>query len=500
MPAIVNSAQDNFFLAILLVKGLIHCFFVSVNCSDSLQDLMVPVKKRRRKSFSSSSETKKLRSKLARLEKKYTRVVMEKNFLERAMGDLNFHNNAHDGVVYTDAEDNIIYANPYFLQMMGLKNKTEVLDHPFPDYMWNNTSEAQRLFKDIKNTGFVREREMALHNREGQPVFAMCSGVVSKDKDGSILGTEIMFCNITSKRSFQAELVEQHALLDAMLQSTPDPVLVLNPALDIKRSNPAAERLLGARGETRKPNLITLLSETDLQKEVLQGLEANFLGENSFNTEIRIKEGHFDLNAAPLKSVQRGWVCVLHDITARKHTQDMLQHHAFHDVLTQVPNRAYFIDSLQRANMRGKTEPDYRFAILFIDLDGLKSFNDRYGHHVGDELLINFARRLETSIRPGDLLARLGGDEFAILLDGVKDESSAAIIASRIREALIQPYELGNEKDAHTTASIGIALSGPSSANVDALLRNADKAMYHVKERGGNSFQVFSEELLSKAN
>lgn len=146
------------------------------------------------------------------------------------MGDLNFHNNAHDGVVYTDAKDNIIYASPYFLGMMGVEDKKQILDQPFPDYMWNNSREPKRLFMDIKSNGFVREREMALYNQEGQPVFAMCSGVVSKDKDGSILGTEIMFCNITSKRGVQAELGSSMPLLDTMLQSTPDPVLVLSSA------------------------------------------------------------------------------------------------------------------------------------------------------------------------------------------------------------------------------------------------------------------------------
>jgi diguanylate cyclase (GGDEF)-like protein/PAS domain S-box-containing protein len=456
--------------------------------------------KKKAKPSKSSSEIKALRTKLARLEKKYTRLALEKNFLERAMGDLNFHNNAHDGVVYTDASDNIVYANPYFLGMMGVKDKKSILDQPFPDYMWNNSREAKRLFADIKTNGFVREREMALYNREGQPVFAMCSGVVSKDKDGTVLGTEIMFCNITSKRSFQAELVEQHALLDTMLQSTPDPVLVLNSALDIKRSSPAAEKILDLGDNVALANLFTVLAKTDLPKEILRKLEAKFLGDESFNAEIRIKEGHFDLHAAPLNSVQKGWVCVMHDITLRKHTQEMLQHHAFHDVLTQVPNRAYFIDYLQRAILRSKTEPEYRFAILFVDLDNLKRFNDRYGHHIGDEMLINFARRLEAGIRPGDLVSRLGGDEFAVFLDGVKDEASASVIAARIRETLLQPYQLSEQEIANTTASIGIALSGESTSNVEALLRNADQAMYRVKEHGGNNFEIFSDELLAKMN
>jgi len=96
---------------------------------------------------SSQGELKRLSAKVARLEKQYTRVSLEKNFLERALGDLNFHNNAHDGIVYTDAENRIVYANPYFLKMMGFKKKSELLDKPFPDYMWSNEGEAQRLHR-----------------------------------------------------------------------------------------------------------------------------------------------------------------------------------------------------------------------------------------------------------------------------------------------------------------------------------------------------------------
>jgi len=98
------------------------------------------------------------------------------------------------------------------------------------------------------------------------------------------------------------------------------------------------------------------------------------------------------------------------------------------------------------------------------------------------------------------LLARLGGDEFAIFLDGVKEKDSATVIAGRIREALVQPYDLGDAKGALTTASIGIALSGSSTSNVDSLLKNADRAMYKVKERGGDNFEVFTEAMLAGMN
>lgn len=448
------------------------------------------------KSKSAASEATKLRKEVANLKRKLSKISLEKNFLERAMGDLNFHNNAHDGVVYTNAENKIVYANPYFLGMMGIKQKDDLLEKDFPSYMWNNTTEADRLFHDIKKDGFVREREMALYNREGQPVFAMCSGVASKDEAGNILGTEIMFCNITSKRKFQVELVEQNALLDGILQSTPDPILVLNSALDLQRSNQAANQLFGIEaGKTY--NLSELLKKRSLPAEVINKIEARFLGDNSFDLELAVSEQHFDLHAAPFKSGQKSWVCVLHNITVRKLTQDMLQHHAFHDALTQLPNRSYFIDHLQRANLLANTDPNYKYAVLFVDLDDLKSFNDNFGHHVGDELLFNFARRLESSIRPGDLVARLAGDEFAVFLDRIGEASHAIQIATRVRETLVKPYQFNNQSgEVHSTASIGIALSNQET-DAESLLRKADKAMYQVKQRGGNGFEVFAEKMLA---
>jgi diguanylate cyclase (GGDEF)-like protein/PAS domain S-box-containing protein len=454
----------------------------------------VKTKKTAKRVAPKPADSAKLRRENNALKEKLEKISMEKNFLERAMGDLNFHNNAHDGVVYTNADNEITYANPYFMGMMGIKAKTEIIDKEFPDYMWNNATEAERLFRDIKNDGFVREREMALYNREGQAVFAMCSGVASKDDEGNIIGTEIMFCNITSKRKFQVELVEQNALLDGILQSTPDPILVLNSALDLQRSNEAANILFGIQAG-QKVNLTELLSGKSLPTEVIHKIESRFLGEQHFDLEIAISEQHFELHAAPLKSSQKGWVCVLHNITARKLTQEMLQHHAFHDALTQLPNRSYFIDHLQRANLLSRTDPNYKYAVLFVDLDGLKSFNDNFGHHVGDELLYSFARRLEASIRPGDLVARLAGDEFALFLDRIGEISHAEQIATRVRDSLLRPYTLNShEGQVNSTASIGIALSAADTSAED-LIRKADKAMYEVKQRGGNGFEVFAEKV-----
>src|SRR3972149_94119 len=103
---------------------------------------MPPVQPQNSQSPPKQSSLEEIRQDLARLQSENTALKLEKNFLERAMGDLNFHNNAHDGVVYTDAENHIVYANPYFLEMMGIAEKAEILEQPFPDYMWNDDTEA----------------------------------------------------------------------------------------------------------------------------------------------------------------------------------------------------------------------------------------------------------------------------------------------------------------------------------------------------------------------
>ncbi|MGH2581372.1 MAG: diguanylate cyclase domain-containing protein [Anaerolineales bacterium] len=413
------------------------------------------------------------------------------------MKDLNFHNNAHDGVVYTDSQGRIVYANPYFLSMMEIEDENQILKRQFPEYMWTDAGEAKRLFADIKQDGFVREREMALLNREGQPVFAMCSGVASKDENGNVIGSEIMFCNITSKRKFQAQLLEQIALLDAVLQSTPDPVLVLNADYELERTNDAAQKLFVTSSNKK---FLELLISSSADDQIVAAIEKKLVAGEPFDLEISLSGSHFDLHAAPLKSARQGWVCVLHDVTIRKLTQDMLQHHAFHDGLTNLPNRAYFTDRLQRANLRIKHEPDFRYAVLFIDLDGLKTVNDRFGHHTGDELLIEFAKRLGSSIRPADLPARVGGDEFAVLLEDIGDQENALVVATRIRETLLYPYQLREHPAFETTASIGIAISGGEMGDVEMLMRNADQAMYRAKQRGGNSFEIFDKKIMLDAN
>ena len=184
-----------------------------------------------------------------------------------------------------------------------------------------------------------------------------------------------------------------------------------------------------------------------------------------------------------------GW---LTDITDRKRNEDRLKHDAWHDALSDLPNRAYFRGQLQRAATRSYGRPQQGFALLYLDVDNFKQLNDGLGHSVGDQVLIAIANRLKNSVRPGDTIARIGGDEFAILLARLGDEREASHIAERIQKALALPVKIGANEHS-ISVSIGIALSSLSHDKPGDFLRDADAAMYQAKADGGGRHKVFEK-------
>jgi diguanylate cyclase (GGDEF)-like protein/PAS domain S-box-containing protein len=182
------------------------------------------------------------------------------------------------------------------------------------------------------------------------------------------------------------------------------------------------------------------------------------------------------------------------DISERKLYERQLQHDALHDALTGLPNRTLFVDRLEHALARARRRPDEIFAVLFLDLDRFKVVNDSLGHLLGDRLLVEFARRMERCVRPGDTVSRLGGDEFTILLEDLRDTDEASQVADRIHAELAHPFNIGGQ-DVYTSASIGIALGDSEYARAEQLLRDADTAMYRAKSGGKARHEVFQKAM-----
>jgi diguanylate cyclase (GGDEF)-like protein/PAS domain S-box-containing protein len=201
-----------------------------------------------------------------------------------------------------------------------------------------------------------------------------------------------------------------------------------------------------------------------------------------FPVELRI--GAIEING------QQHLLSLVRDVSERKVLQDHIQHLAYHDALTGLPNRAMFNRSLSQALTRARPLGQ-RLAMLFIDLDRFKNINDTLGHNAGDHLLQEMARRLRAVMRQGELLARLGGDEFVVLLEDVSDSGRIALVARRILDALVREYPLDGQI-IHITASIGISICPDDGIDQFSLMKHADVAMYRAKDTGKNNFQFYS--------
>ncbi|HWQ32370.1 MAG TPA: EAL domain-containing protein [Blastocatellia bacterium] len=188
----------------------------------------------------------------------------------------------------------------------------------------------------------------------------------------------------------------------------------------------------------------------------------------------------------------------IQDITDRRQAEERIHHAAFHDALTGLPNRILLNDRLSVAVERARRQPDYQFAVLFIDLDRFKIVNDSLGHQYGDELLVQVSKRLRHCVRAVDTVARLGGDEFAILLDGLEGVENAAPTADRIQEQLTAPFNLCGQ-EVFISGSIGIAFSRSGYDKPEDILRDSDTAMYRAKSNGKARHEFFDQSMHSEA-
>ena len=196
----------------------------------------------------------------------------------------------------------------------------------------------------------------------------------------------------------------------------------------------------------------------------------------------------------------------LTDITDRRMAEEQLRHMASHDALTGLPNRNLLMDRIGRCLLRTKRNPDYLFAVLFLDLDRFKNINDSLGHVLGDELLVAISKRLTGHLRALDTvtvvqqntLARVGGDEFVLLLDGIRTPTDAIRVAERIVQALTEHFELSGH-DIFSSTSIGICVSKTSYTRPEEILRDADIALYQAKMEGTGRYSLFDTKMHAAA-
>ncbi len=225
------------------------------------------------------------------------------------------------------------------------------------------------------------------------------------------------------------------------------------------------------------------------------------VNQRSSSLENLVNERTSELNDA-VEQLQKTNGKLQYEVCERRKAERQLWHSAFHDELTGLPNRSLLNERLERCMLRRKRDRDYRYAVLFVDLDNFKVINDSRGHRIGDELLAEVAKRLHTGVRSldtmsrpcSDTTARLGGDEFVILLDGMAKTSDVSVVAQRVLEALIKPIEIDDEL-MHVSASIGYTTDAEDYDSPEDVLRDADTALYAAKSNGKGMACEFIPEM-----
>jgi len=340
-----------------------------------------------------------------------------------------------------------------------------------------------------------------LHKQQlNKPFSYILEPIAEKDLD---IAVEMAL----DKQEIENKLEKKHQQLTAIINSMGSAVVVTDTNGCVQIMNPIAEKLTGwKQNEAVGKDLTEIFSLIDNEtKEPIENLAKQAIKADTIlslpeNCTLIAKDGRLIAigdNIAPIRDNDgkiTGAVLLCQDITKRKHKEAKLRRNAFYDGLTALPNRILFTDRLRQALERSKRRNDFHFAVLFLDLDGFKAINDRFGHQMGDNLLIAIARRLELCLRSGDTVARFGGDEFAILLEEIKDVSDATNIAQRIHESLAFPLNF-NGHNIICTASIGIALSSSKHNEPESVLRDADIAMYRAKQQGKARYGIFDEDM-----
>lgn len=316
------------------------------------------------------------------------------------------------------------------------------------------------------------------------------------------------------------EMAERDALFELITENAADMIALVDAEGRRLYNSPAYYRILGYTvEELRSEPSLELIHPSDRARVSEAAAKArNTRRGQRLEYRIRHKDGSWRIlesSASPFRNANGNDLLVIvnRDITERKRAEDMLEHSALFDGLTDLPNRALFCDRLQHALMRARRHSNYKFAVLFVDIDDFKIVNDSLGHSAGDELLIQVAKRLTANFRDTDTLARsgmlnpqpgkddfarLGGDEFTVLLEDVVDPSDAIRVAQRIQSKFVAPFEVQGKKIVIST-SIGVASSNISYDQAEELLRDAEIAMYRAKRNGKARCEVFDPEMHASA-
>jgi len=343
------------------------------------------------------------------------------------------------------------------------------------------------------------ESEHRVRNAEGQWVWVRSRGkVVERDEQNNALRIAGTARDITHSRFAERD----RRIASEVLNSMAEAVAVVDLAFRFVAVNPAFSRITGYSEDEVLGQPSSLLDSSQQATEFYQQLRTTTERDGHWKGEIwqRRKTGDEFLGWIEITEVRDNlgarthFVAVVADITDQKRAELELRYLANYDTLTGLPNRTLLAERLERAVLRAR-RANARVGVLFLDLDRFKDINDTMGHAAGDRLLKAAAARLQETVRAADTVARLGGDEFTVVLEDLQGSQAAEQMAARIVHAFEAPLDIEGRAETTISPSIGIAIYPDHASTPTDLLKFADTAMYQAKERGRNTWQMYTEAM-----
>ncbi|MBS1138774.1 MAG: sensory box protein [Proteobacteria bacterium] len=342
--------------------------------------------------------------------------------------------------------------------------------------------------------GESQQFERFLTKRDGSVGHVLANYIPDFDESGDVIGFNLLVTDIKALRMAEADL----KVAETVFENTADGIMVADENGVILSVNDAFTEITGYPAHEAVGQTPRLLRSNHHAPEFHAAVWQQITEQGEWKGEIwnRRKNGEiFPMRQTIRRVAEKGsglrrYISVFHDITDVWRKNERTQHLAFHDALTDLPNRTLLLERLERQIVMSERQPRC-LAVLFLDLDGFKRVNDTLGHAIGDELLKAVANKLQGLVRQTDTVARLGGDEFVVLLDSPQNQEEVENIADRIIASINEPVELSGAV-AKVGTSIGIAMYPEHGRSSSDLLKNADDAMYRAKHEGKNTYRLAS--------
>lgn len=350
----------------------------------------------------------------------------------------------------------------------------------------------------LQKQSFIGQATEAIRiHKSGQPFMASETITPIHDEEGAITTYACIIRDVTERRAAERRLQVSEQRYKSLFENNPNAIYSVDRQGRFTELNPAVERISGYAPEellNRDHAEILVPEYVDISLSHLHNAIAGQREESE--ASIIHKAGHrVELSVITMPIVVDGEIdgmfCIAEDITERKQVERMINRMAFTDCLTDLPNRRLFKQRLMESVEESQAN-DQKLAVLFIDLDRFKIINDSLGHAFGDHVLQAVGERLHGCVREQDTLSRMGGDEFTLLLPNLSSPDDAVLMSERILKMVREPLVVDGT-EVHITASIGIALFPENGQDADTLMKNADIAMYRIKEHGKNNFQFYSD-------